>query len=331
MRKVMCVCAMSLLVTFANAENFRFQSSDGADSPAFKAQAKLFAKISKDTKGKVNVKLLPSGSLVEHDKTLQAIGQGALDGHVTATGYFYKVDPALGLLGNSVGAWSDPKQLLDFMNNGGGNDVIRKIYKPLGVYFIGATAPGLEAFVSSVPLNGVKDLKGLKMRAPAGMIFDTFKAAGAKPFNIPGGDVKKALANGIIQASDFTVFYGNQAAGLNKVAKHPVYPGFHSLPLVEISMNSKKWNSLSKKDKAIFKKDVKAYAKKLVADGNKKDKKAIKEAKKQGVTIHNWSKAERAKFRKIAQGEWKKFSKKSKNAKIVYDKLVGYLKSKHLM
>jgi len=43
------------------------------------------------------------------------------------------------------------------------------------------------------------------------------------------------------------------------------------------------------------------------------------------VTIHNWSAAERNKFRSIAMTEWEKFSHKSPNAKKVYDLLTKYL------
>lgn len=317
------ICGISL-----NAADYRFQSSDGSTAPAFALQQKLCKDISTKTKGQVNIKLLPAASLVAHNKTLEAVGAGALDGHITATEYFYKVDPALGLLGNPVGAWSDPRQMLEFMN-GQGAQILRDIYKPLGVYFIGPSTPGLEAFVSAVPLDGVDGLKNLKLRAPAGLIFETFKAAGAKPFNIPGGDVPKALKDGIIQASDYTVFYGNTA--LNKIAKHPVYPGFHSLALVEISMNTKKWNAISKENQQIISDTVKSYAENLIKIVDEKDAKAIEELKKEGVTIHNWSAEERAKFRNIAQGEWKKFSQKSPNAKKVYNTLTQYLKSKDLM
>lgn len=321
--------AISLALSSAiYAADYRFQSSDPATAPAFKLQQDLLAKIAKQTNNEVNIKLLPAGSLVEHDKTLEAVGQGALDGHITATEYFYKVDPALGLLANPVGAWSDPRQMLDFMNSDGG-EILRQIYEPLGVYFIGPSTPGLEAFVSAVPIDGVDGLKGLKLRAPAGLIFDTFKAAGAKPFNIPGGDVPKALQSGAIQAADSTVFYGNTA--LNKIAKHPVYPGFHSMALVEISMNAKKWNALSDKNKQIVNDAVKDYASNLVSIVDEKDKAAVEEAKKEGITVHNWSAQERAKFRNIAQDEWKKFAEKSPNAKKVYEKLTTYLKSKDLM
>ena len=47
-----------------------------------------------------------------------------------------------------------------------------------------------------------------------------------------------------MDAADYSVFSVNQQQGLNGVAPHPVHPGFHSLPLVEVSMNSAKWEAL---------------------------------------------------------------------------------------
>ncbi len=59
--------------------------------------------------------------------------------------------------------------MFDFMKNGGGDELMNELVDPYGLHFIGATTPGLEAFVSKVPLDGVDDLQGLKMRAPEGL------------------------------------------------------------------------------------------------------------------------------------------------------------------
>ena len=55
-----------------------------------------------------------------------------------------------------------------------------EMLEPYGLHFIGPTTPGLEAFLSKVPLEGVDDLQGLKMRAPEGMVQRVFAAA--EPF-----------------------------------------------------------------------------------------------------------------------------------------------------
>jgi TRAP-type C4-dicarboxylate transport system substrate-binding protein len=317
---------------YAQEYSFKFQSSDPAGNPNFVLQQGWTEKLKEATGGKVEVELLPVGSIVEHQETQDAIAAGILDGHITDMSYFAGKDPAFGLMANPVGAWSDPQQMFDFVETGGGKELVNELLEPYGLHFIGATTPGLEAFVSAVPLEGVDDLKGLKMRAPEGLVQRVFAAAGAAPVNLPSSEVFTSIDKGVIEAADNSVFSTNQAAGLHDVAPHPVYPGFHSMPLVEISMNKEKWDALPDDIKQAFETTVKDFAQTQVAALAEADKKAVEEAKAGGkVTVHDWPEEERARFRTIAQGEWEKVAEGSENAQKVYDTLTAYLKEKGLV
>lgn len=311
---------------------FKFQSSDPAGNPNFELQQGWTKSLADRTGGRVHVELLPVGSIVEHQETQDAIAAGILDGHITDTSYFTGKDAAFGLIANPVGAWSDPQQMFDFMEKGGGKELMNDLLEPYGLHFIGATTPGLEAFVSKIPIDTVAQLKGVKMRAPEGLVQQIFAAAGAAPVNLPGSEVFTALDKGVIDAADYTVFSTNQAQGLNDIAPNPIYPGFHSMPLVEVSMNKDKWDALPADIKKAFEQTVKEFSRHQVAVLDAKDKEAVAKAKAGGkITVHNWSADERAKFRAIAIGEWKKVASRSPNAQKVYDKLTTYLKQAGLV
>ncbi|MCR4264647.1 TRAP transporter substrate-binding protein [Nitratireductor sp. ZSWI3] len=334
LKSVLTLAATLALSGIAAAQDysFKFQSSDPAGNPNFELQQGWAKALGEKTGGKVKVELLPVGSVVEHQETQDAIAAGILDGHITDTSYFAGKDPAFALIANPVGAWSDPQQMFDFMAEGGGKELMNELVEPYGLHFIGATTPGLEAFVSKVPLDGVDDLKGLKLRAPEGLVQQVFAAAGAAPVNLPGSEVFTSLDKGVIEAADYTVFSTNQAQGLNDVAPHPVYPGFHSMPLVEISMNKEKWDALPDDIKAAFEETVAEFAQHQVAELAKSDLEAVAAAKEGGkITVHDWSAEERAKFRKIAIGEWEKAAAKSQNAQKVYEVLTAYLTEKGLV
>ncbi|SET20254.1 TRAP transporter substrate-binding protein [Paracoccus homiensis] len=317
---------------FAADYEFKFQSSDPAGNPNFELQKTWAADVAEKSEGRIAIDLLPVESIVAHNETQDAIATGILDGHITDLSYFAGKDPAFGLMGNPVGAWSDPQQMLDFVDNGGGAELLNEIENPYGLQFIGATTPGLEAFVSAKPLEGVADLQGLKMRAPEGLVQSVFAAAGASPVNLPGSEVFTSLDKKVIDAADYSVFSTNQAQGLNDVAQHPVYPGFHSLPLVEISMNKTKWDDLPEDLQAVLTQSVKDFAQRQIAALAEADEKAVAEAKEGGeITVHDWSADERAKFRTIAQGEWEKVAAQSPNAQKVYDTLTAYLTEKGLV
>lgn len=334
--KPITIAAMLLAGTataaLAQDMTLRFQSSDPSGNPNFQLQQKWAESVSEKTDGAISVELLPVESIVAHNETQDAIAAGILDGHVTDTSYFAGKDAAFGLIANPVGAYSDPQEMFDFMYEGGGKELMNELVEPYGLHFIGATTPGLEALVSKVPLEGVEDLQGLKMRAPEGLVQQVFAAAGAAPVNLPGSEVFTSLDKGVIDAADYTVFSTNQAQGMHDVAPHPVYPGFHSMPLVEISMNKGKWDSLTEEQQTALEESVREFGQLQVETLNEADQEALEKAKEAGeITVHDWSEEERAKFREIAQGEWQKVAEQSENAQKVYDALTAYLTDAGLM
>lgn len=333
-RTLMAATALMALAAPALSADytFRFQSSDPAGNPNFMLQQGWAKDVAEKSDGKIEINLMPVESIVAHNETQDAIATGILDGHVTDLSYFSGKDPAFGLMGNPVGAWSNPEQMLDFVENGGGSELLNEIMNPYGLQFIGATTPGLEALVSAVPLDGVDDLQGVKIRAPEGLVQSVFAAAGASPVNLPGSEVFTSLDKKVIDAADYTVFSTNQAQGLNDIAPHPVYPGFHSMPLVEISMNKDKWDALPEDLQQVMTQSVKDFARVQVAALAEADEKAVAAAKESGeITVHDWSDEERAKFRGIAMGEWEKVAGQSPAAQKVYDALTAYLTEKGLV
>lgn len=323
------VALMLSLSTFVNAADvykYKFQSSDNSGNEGFIIQKAWAEKVKELTNGQILITMMPVNAVVKHTETLDAISTGVIDGHVTALEYFSGKDPAFGLLGNTVGAWSNPNDLLLFMEHGGGNKLVSDLLAPYGVTHLGSSTTGVEAFVSRVPLNSVADLKGLKLRAPEGLVQAVFAAAGAAPVNLPGSEVFTSLDKGLIQAADFTVFATNDQQGLHKIATHPVYPGFHSLPLINVALNTDKYNKLPSNLQAILKTSVIAFSRDIVSKLKLKDLEVLAKIQQTPeITIHDWSSVERNKFRTIAQGEWKKFAKKSPSTQKVFDALSSFL------
>jgi TRAP-type C4-dicarboxylate transport system substrate-binding protein len=316
----------------AQGLELKFQSADQAGNPNFVLQKEWADSVAEKTDGAVSIELLPVGSVVEYNETLDAVGAGILDGQVTDSSYFAGKDAAFSLIGNPVGAYGDPEEMFGFFETGGGAELMRELYEPYNLYFIGPSTPGLEAFVSKVPLEGVDDLQGLKMRAPEGLVQKVFEAAGASPVALPSSEVFTSLDKGVVDAADFSVFSTNQAQGLHDIAKNPVYPGFHSMPLIEISMNLDRWNSLDAETQEAITESVKEFSRSQVAALREKDLAAVEEAKAGGdVTVTDWPAEDRARFRAIAAEQWKDVAAQSDNAQKVYDQLTEYLRSEGLL
>lgn len=327
----LAVSALSMPAFSADAFKLQFQSSDPAGNPTFIIEQEWAESIKKASNGRLEIDMLPVDSVVSYSETHETVGAGILGGHITSTAYMSGKDPAFSLIGGAVGAWSSPYEMLRFMNYGGGNELLGELLEEYGLHLIGVTSGGLEAFVSKVPLEGVSDLKGLRMRAPEGMVQEVFASAGASPVNLPASEVFTSLDKGVIDAADYSVFSANHDQGLHKIAGHPVYPGFHSLPLIEVSMNRDKWEELPEDLQNLLTLSVDALALQMTSQLFIADLEAVAKANAEGVTIHDWSQEERAKFRAIAREQWEVVAKRSDNAQKVYDAMISFMTSQGLL
>lgn len=312
--------------------NWTFQTSETAGEPGFVNKQKWAENVGTLSGGRIEIEILPIGSVVPHTDTLDAVGAGILQGHLTDPSYFSGKDPAFAMMGNLVGAWSDPFELLGFMESGGGNELYAELVEPYGVHFIGAAATEPEAFVSRLPIRTVEDLKGVKLRAPEGMVFEIFSKAGAAPVSLPGSEIFSALDKGVVDAADNTVFATNQALGMNDIAPFPLYPGFHSLPLIDVSINKEIWDGLPEDLQALLVASVQQFSFNHIYSVRKLDAAAVSEAKANPeIEIINWSGDERAKFRRIAQQEWQNWAPKTEMTQRYYDAVTEYLKGRNLL
>nr|WP_298415436.1 TRAP transporter substrate-binding protein [uncultured Halomonas sp.] len=332
--KALTVAVLGALTFNAQAAEYEwtFQTSETSGEPQFEIKKAWADEIEEKSDGRIKIEILPVNAVVQANQTLQAVKSGILQGHLTDPSYFTGQDPAFGMLGNLVGAWGDPNEFLDYMRNGGGEELYNELVEPYGLHLIGAAATGLEALPSKRPIRTVDDLKGLKLRAPEGMVYNIFEKAGATPVNLPGSEVYTALEKGVIDAADYTVFATNYQQGLYEFAPYPSYPGFHSLPMVAVSVNKGEWDSLPDDLKSMLESTVVDMADEMVAKLKELDEEAVEEVRQNpDIEIIDLPDEERAKFRNIAEEEWAVWAEKNDMTRKVYDSVTAYLKENDLM
>ncbi len=312
---------------FAAEYNWAIQTSGAAGDDVTRFLNQYAKWVSEDTNGRIQISIMPADSVVKYTETLDAVGANIIQGDVTDPSYFAGKDPAFSLIGNMVGAWSDPSQLFDMMANGGGFQIFDKLLNRYNVKLLAVACTGVEAFVSKKPIRSVADFKGIKLRAPQGMVNNVFTAIGATPVNLPGSEVYTSLEKGVIDASDYTVFATNQAQGMNDIARFPIYPGFHSMPTMQMTLNLDVWNSLPEDLQQIVQKDAIRFRDYMIEEHHKLDAKAVAEAKAKGIEVVSWPSSEVAKFREIAKTQWPKWSN-SPTAKEWADAVAKYWDSK---
>ena len=316
----------------AQEYQWTFQTSETAGEPTFEIKQQWAEMVETMSGGRISIDILPTGAVVPHPETLDAVGAGILQGHLTDPSYFAGRDPAFAMIGNLVGAWGDPLEFLEYMNYGGGEDLYNEIVHPYNVHLIGAAATGLEAFVSNVPIRSIEDMEGLRLRAPEGMVYDIFTRAGASPVNLPGSEVYTSLERGVIDAADYTVFTTNHSLGLHEFAQYPNYPGFHSLPMVAVSINLDTWNALPPDLQRILEVSVDLLAYDTVFRLRALDLDAVADANADpDIEIIDLPAEERRRFRAIAQEEWAEWAERTEMTGRIYDSVTAFLQSRGLL
>ena len=319
-------------LALAQEYQWTFQTSETAGEPTFIIKQEWAERVEAMSGGRISIEILPTGAVVPHPETLDAVGAGILQGHMTDPSYFAGRDPAFAMIGNLVGAWGDPLEFLEYMNYGGGEELYNELVNPYNVHLIGASATGLEAFVSSRPIRGIADLEGLRLRAPEGMVYDIFTRAGASPVNLPGSEVYTSLERGVIDAADYTVFTTNHSLGLHEFAPYPNYPGFHSMPMVSVSINLDIWESLPADLQAILEESVDLMAYDTVFRLRALDLEAVAEAMADpDIEVIDLPAEERRAFRAIAQQEWAEWAERNEMTGRIYESVTAFLQSRGLL
>lgn len=336
MRKTLVAALAALTVgAFAagdvDARTLKFQSSSSPGDWAHRFMTEGWQqKVGVMTGGSIEVEVLPTKAVVPHRETVDAVANGILDGDLNAVSYFAGRDPAFGIIGDLIAGYDTQHQVRDFCHEGGGKEMLQKIYDhhwPDSIHVIGCGPYTKEALVSTVPINGVEDLKGVKIRSPEGLAADVFRLAGATPVSIPFSEVYTSLDKGIVDAADASAFVNNEASGMHKVAKYPIYPGIHSMAVLQFIMNKDVWDGLSETEQTILETWYNAAYITMLRQADLLDRDLVAEHKAKGdITIIDWSKEDRQKFREIAVEAWENAASKSDLAREALNTHLAYMK-----
>lgn len=138
-----------------------------------------------------------------------------------------------------------PEQYAWFYH-GGGMELMKKVYDQYGILsFPGGNTGNQMGGWFKKEINSLDDLKGLKMRIP-GFAGEVLAKLGAKPTNIPAGELYTALERNTIDALEWVGPSLDLRMGFHKIAPY-YYTGWHE-PGAELQfmVNEKAYNSLPK-------------------------------------------------------------------------------------
>lgn len=159
--------------------------------------------LSRETKGRFQLNLAPSGSIVPVAQMFTAVSKGVLDFGGLYFGAFHsglmpETDIEIGL----PFAWENLSEAWDGLHNRKLLDEIRKIYAEHNIYWIPVICNSNYSFGTRFPIPNPEALKGKKIRA-GGIYGELVKKLGASPVLMPAGEVYMGLKLGTIDGTIF--------------------------------------------------------------------------------------------------------------------------------
>ena len=313
------------------AKTLKLQASSRAGDWAHRFMTENWGpKLGEMTDGALEVEVLATRAVVPHRETIDAVANGILDGDLNAVSYFSGRDPAFAIIGDLIAGYDTVDQVRTFCMHAGGKEILQKLYDKYAggkVHVIGCGPYAKEALVSKVPINSVADLEGVKIRSPEGLAAEVFKRAGASPVSLPFSEVYTALEKGVVDAADASAYVNNDASGMHKVAKSPIYRGIHSMAVLQFIVNKDVWEGLNPAEQSALETWYSAAYDAMRREADLQDRDLVTRDKADPeMQVIDWPAEERKKFRELAVGAWEDFGAQSELAQEALDAHLAYMK-----
>jgi TRAP-type mannitol/chloroaromatic compound transport system substrate-binding protein len=288
-------------------------------------------RLAEMTNGELQIELTPVGSVVPYNETMDAIGQGILQGDITSTVYFSGRSKAFAILGDLISGYETPDQIAMFCYHGGGRELIQEAFDTYAggnVKVVGCGAIARESFTSKIPIRGIDDLKGVKVRSPEGLAAIVFERAGASTVALPASEVHTSIDKGVIDAADFSSYSMDESVGLHEIARYPIYPGIHSMPVIQFTVNKAAYDSLTPAQQTILDVWYRAMIADLAMMNEITDRELVARdmAGDSEVEVINWSKEDRDRLREIAAEAWAEFAEGDDLTQRAYEANIEFMK-----
>ena len=316
----------------AHAKTLKIETHFTASSPNGEVAAQFAKNVEKFSGGSLKVQMFYSSSVTgKSAEVFNSAQTGIIDCDMTGAGYQTGKNAAFQFAGDVMGGYDNPYQQYEFLNFPGAQEAVDALYNKYGMTLIGWWIPGHESLISSRPIPDVASLKDFKFRSPPGMESMIFTALGAKPIVMDFGEVPTALQTGLIDGADYSSLATNYAGGHYEQNKYATYPGFHSMPADHLACNTKVWNKLKPHEQGAMLAAIEICGRTITSLVERKNAEAVKALQEMGVTLHDWSREDRLKFRNAALGAWEEWKKKSPEAAALIEIHKAYMKANGIL
>jgi len=170
--------------------------------------------------GRLVIETHASGSILPRKKELEGLSKGVVDAIHQSHGWTRSLLPASGVLAATCGGLTSVQAMLWYKVDEG-VELSKRNYAQMGVVYIAPlTFHPAEVWAhSTVPIDSMADLKGLKMRA-GGEVGEILDRIGVASVVLSGGEIYESLSRGVIDACEYVTPSVNWAMGFHEVTDY---------------------------------------------------------------------------------------------------------------
>ncbi|AWK89366.1 TRAP transporter substrate-binding protein [Azospirillum thermophilum] len=286
---MMAGTAIGALMAFsaASAQTVTLRSADSqADGyPTVEAVKYMGEIVARETKGRIAIKVFPSGQLGDEKDTIQQTQFGVIDMNrvnlAPLNGLIPETRvPALPFLFRSV------EHMHKVMDGPIGDEILQAM-APKGLIGLAYYDNGARSFYNSKrPIKSLEDMKGLKIRVMQSDLFiDTIRALGGSPTPMPPGEVYSSLQTGVVDGAENNwPTYQNQhhfeQAKFYSLSEHSMSPEV-------LVMSKRSWDKLSAEDQQAIRRAAKESVVKMRELWTAREVESEKAATAAGVQVNS--------------------------------------------
>jgi TRAP-type mannitol/chloroaromatic compound transport system substrate-binding protein len=252
---------ISLGLSTAEAQapvKLRFQASFPSSSTFFDTLKYWADRVKVMSGGRLEIEVLPAGTLVPAFEVLDAVHKQVIDGGHTAAAYWVGKQRAAALFGPTPGGpfGFDILDYQGWLHHGGGLALYTELYqvelKRNVVPFPMGTVANQALGWFRTPVKNWEDLKGRKCRQ-TGLTAEVFTRAGMATVNMPGGEIVPAGERGAIDCGEWVGPAEDIKLGFHTVWKYFYMPSTHEpATALELLINGDVWKKLAPDQQAII-------------------------------------------------------------------------------
>jgi TRAP-type transport system periplasmic protein len=196
--------------------------------------------------GRIAIKIFPAASLGNDPAVIGEMGLGTIDLMISSTNNAEKQVPEYQVFSMPY-LFKDYDELMKVVKPG--SPVFKHFEKAyvdhkLGMRLLALGGSGTRNMSNAKhPVNGLADIKGMKMRTPPSpMISKTWQALGTLPVTVPFAELYAAIQTGVAEALESSI-PGYMGSKLYEVAPYLALTE-HTIQVNHVSMSQRTWDKL---------------------------------------------------------------------------------------